>query len=78
VKEQKWIKTEEKPFVSMFDNTTFVLVTKKKERRISLNIKSGKIMRVVTLAADFKLSIIYFHTQIIGEYFIWFTKLKQT
>jgi hypothetical protein len=47
----------------MFDNTTFVPVTtQKKDRRISLNIESVEIMRVVTLAADFKLSIIYFHT----------------
>jgi hypothetical protein len=74
VKVWKWITTEEKPFVSMFDNTTFVPVTtQKKERRISLNIESVEIMTVVTLAADFKLSIIYFHTQIIGEYSIWFT-----
>jgi len=50
----------------MSDNTTLYLTTQKKERRISLNIKSGQIMRVVTLTADFKLSIIYFHTQIIG------------
>jgi len=67
VEEQKQIKTEEKPFVSMSDSTTFASVTThKKERRISMNIKSGQIMTAVTLTADFKLSIIYFHTQIIG------------
>jgi len=51
----------------MSDSTTFASVTThKKERRISLNTKSGQIMTAVTLTADFKLSIIYFHTQIIG------------
>ena len=63
----------------MSDNTNFVSVTtQKKECKISLYIKSGQIMTAVKLPADFKLSIIYFHRQIMGWYFIWFAKLKQT
>jgi hypothetical protein len=35
-------------------------------------------MTEVALNTDFKLSIIYFHRQITGYYFIWFNKLKKT